>query len=170
MKQNNYIEYDLKKIKQIEKKKESENWRFRAFLKQQDENKIDNIVHRLNKEISEKIDCTKCGNCCKELKPLVTDSEIERLSSHLKISKKIFVNKYIEKDEYGELYFKNSPCSFLVGTICSVYPNRPEDCKSFPHLHKQDFTSRLFGVLENYSICPIVFNVFEKLKIGLIIR
>ena len=26
------------------------------------------------------------------------------------------------------------------------------------------FRSRLYGVLANYEICPIVFNVFERLK------
>lgn len=39
-----------------------------------------------------------------------------------------------------------------------------ENCISYPHLHKKDFTSRLIGVIENCSVCPIVFNVYERLK------
>ncbi len=30
--------------------------------------------------------------------------------------------------------------------------------------HKEEFASRLIGVINNYSICPIVFNVYEALK------
>ena len=37
--------------------------------------------------------------------------------------------------------------------------NRP-----FPHLHKEEFIFRLWGVVENCPICPIVFNVYEQLK------
>jgi Fe-S-cluster containining protein len=47
---------------------------------------------------------------------------------------------------------------------CRVYEHRPKACRSYPHLHKKDFVSRLVGVLWNYSICPMVFNVFERLK------
>jgi hypothetical protein len=41
---------------------------------------------------------------------------------------------------------------------------RPNDCRLFPHLHKKGFVFRLIQVVENCSICPIVFNVFERLK------
>jgi Fe-S-cluster containining protein len=56
------------------------------------------------------------------------------------------------------------PCGFLQEQGCSVYDSRPDDCRSFPHLHKREFRSRLIGVIENCSICPIVYNVFEGLK------
>jgi len=31
-------------------------------------------------------------------------------------------------------------------------------------LHKKEFVFRLWGVVDNCSICPIVFNVYEHLK------
>lgn len=31
-------------------------------------------------------------------------------------------------------------------------------------MYKEDFVFRLYGVLDNYAICPIVFNVYERLK------
>lgn len=157
------IELDLKTIEQLGEKRLDENFRFRAFLKGQDPYKIDRIVHRLNREISGRIDCTKCGNCCAKLKPCITDQDIDRLSENLKMPTQKVRDEYIETED-GDQYFKNLPCLFLKNKKCTVYDDRPDDCRSFPHLHKTRFTSRLFGVINNYSICPIVFNVLEKLK------
>ena len=66
--------------------------------------------------------------------------------------------------EQRKLVFKEKPCPFLKNKLCSIYSYRPKDCKSFPHLHKKDFIFRLWGVVENCSFCPIVFNVYEQLK------
>jgi Fe-S-cluster containining protein len=57
------------------------------------------------------------------------------------------------------------PCPFLEGNLCSNYDHRPGDCRSFPHLHKHDFIFRLWNVADNCAVCPIVFNVYERLKI-----
>lgn len=160
---NKNIETELEKIEELGKLREKENLEFRTCLKGQDPDKIDKIVHRLNFEISNQIDCTTCGNCCMKLKPCITNQDIKRLSYKLNLSPKQIKIDYIEIDE-REQYFRNLPCFFLKEKKCTIYNDRPEDCSSFPHLHKKGFTSRLWGVIENYSICPIVFNVFEKLK------
>ena len=77
-----------------------------------------------------------------------------------------FTNQYlIEDKEEGGYTFRNSPpCPFLSGNSCTVYSARPETCRSFPHLHKEGFTSRTLAVICNCSICPIVYNVWEHLK------
>jgi len=157
------IELDLIKIKETGRLREDENFRFRNYLKGQNSDKIDRLVHRLNQEISDRIDCTSCGNCCVKLKPCITDKDLFKLSQRLEITPEQIKDNYTETDN-GELYFKNLPCSFLIDKKCTIYNNRPEDCRSFPHLNKKDFTTRLFGVIENYLICPIVFNVLEELK------
>jgi len=48
--------------------------------------------------------------------------------------------------------------------MCSQYKYCPDNCRSYPHLHKNDFVSRLINVIENIAICPIVFDVYEALK------
>jgi len=58
----------------------------------------------------------------------------------------------------------NPPCPMLNGKFCSIYENRPEVCRSFPHLEQPGFASRLIGVIDNVAICPIAFNAFEELK------
>lgn len=104
-----------------------------------------------------------------KLQPCITDQDIDRLSIKLAMTERNIKGYYIEMDD-GEQYFQNLPCSFLKDKKCKIYNDRPEDCRSFPHLHKNDFTSRLWRVIDNYSFCPIVFNVFEKLKTELKFR
>ncbi len=157
------LELDLPTIANLAEEREDENYSFRAFLKGQDTEEIDRIVHRLNQNISDQIDCTKCGNCCAKLSPTIKSDDISRIAVRLEMNAEEVEEKYVEKDQWDQ-HFKHLPCSFLKDKKCTIYEDRPDDCRSFPHLHKPNFTSRLFGVLQNYSICPIVFNVVERLK------
>jgi Fe-S-cluster containining protein len=159
------IELDLEKISRLGEQNEKENYDFRSFLKGEDFEWIDEIVHRLDEEIRSQIDCKKCGNCCKSLRPCVTDSEIDILSGIDNLKQDDFVAKFVEIDNFeGIKYLKDTPCKYLDDKICSIYTNRPEDCKSYPHTQKAEFTTRTLGMIENYGICPIVFNLFEQLK------
>lgn len=166
-----FLELDLKKINLLAEQNEETNWRFRSFLKFRDDLRIDNIVHRLYRDISQDIDCTQCGNCCRELKPLVTKKEVKLIAAFLNVHEKYFIEQYTEVDhDEKKLRLRESPCSFLKENKCSIYECRPSDCRSFPHLHKKEFTTRLITVLQNYSICPIVFSLYEQLKIDLKFR
>ncbi len=158
------MEIHLEKIKKIAKIKEDENWNFRSYLKMQDPNKIDRIVNSLNEKYSSLIDCTECGNCCTDLQPQIRKKDFPGLKKELKLSESEIKSKYLALDEDNDLRFKDLPCTFLENKKCTIYENRPHDCKSYPHLHKKEITTRLFNVVYNYSICPIVFNVYEDLK------
>jgi len=155
---------DLNQIRLLGKKHRDQNFNFRSYLKMQDSAKIDKIVHELNKEYSAKIDCTQCGNCCSEMNVNVHKNDIQNLSKHIGITQDEFIKSYTAKDEDGELCFNQLPCNFLKDKKCAVYELRPQGCIDFPNLHKKNFNSRTLGVIQNYSICPIVFNVFEDLK------
>lgn len=159
------LELNIEKIAIIGEQKEEENFDFRVFLKGLDFEQVDKIVHRIDKEVRIQIDCEKCGNCCKLLRPCVTDSEIDRLSQIDNLTQHDFVNRFVEIDNLeGIKYLKDTPCKYLDDKSCSIYTNRPEDCKSYPHTQKEKFITRTFGMIENYGICPIVFNLFEQLK------
>lgn len=155
---------NLEKIKQLAAERESENDAFRTFLKAKDSKKIDSVVHALNDAISPEIDCTQCGNCCKSLLISVTKKETERLAGLLQTSITETKAKYIEEGESGNMLLNKIPCHFLEGTKCSIYENRFADCREFPHLHQNNFTSRLFSMMMHYGTCPIIFNVLEELK------
>lgn len=160
------METNLKEIARVAKIKIDENWEFRAFLKGYDIplEELDSIVHELFDYVSSEIDCTKCGNCCKKVSPLLKGNDIKKLSDNFGVSIAEFKKQFLKKTDEGDSTFKMLPCPFLKSNICSQYKYRPKDCRSYPHLHKKDFVFRLIGVINNYSICPIVFNVYELLK------
>lgn len=155
---------DLDTIKHLGERNIDVNYRFRSFLKSKDEDRLDKTVNDLFNHYSSKIDCTKCGNCCTVLKPIIQNADIKTLVTLTNKTAQDFKIDYTVTDEDGDMYFKDLPCPFLLDKKCTVYDSRPEDCRSYPHLHKEDFLSRLLGVIDNYSVCPIVFNVYEDLK------
>lgn len=159
------LESDLNKITQLAKDKDQENREFCSFLKDsQDSKKIDKIVHSLYKQISKEIDCTSCGNCCKLMDPVFKKKDIEKLFNVWGVeADKSLKKHFIEAKKENGFIFK-TPCPLLKETKCSQYLSRPAGCKSYPHLHKKNSVFKVKEVIENYSICPIVFNVYEDLK------
>jgi Fe-S-cluster containining protein len=159
---------DLEHIKEKALEREEENWEFRAFLKQLNmaPKEIDTIVHEIADEVTSQIDCTQCANCCKQFRPALDRDDVSKFALGLKMEISEFQERFLSQDTDNSAHyiFKELPCPFLVNNKCSNYDCRPKDCRSYPHLHKKDFTSRLWGVIENYGVCPIVFNVYERLK------
>ncbi|MBI5441613.1 MAG: YkgJ family cysteine cluster protein [Deltaproteobacteria bacterium] len=161
------LETDLERIRHLANKRERENWTFRAFLKTSgiSSARIDARVHELCREISSHIDCTQCANCCKVVGPLLGPSDVKRLAAALALPVKEFRSEYLEVDPGdGRERFKRESCPLLKENRCTAYEHRPHDCRSFPHLHKREFVSRLSQAVSNCSFCPIVFNVYEELK------
>jgi len=160
-----YLETDLEKIKALSKLREWENERFRRFLKNRNVHKTDILVHRLNEAIAPRIDCTACGNCCRELSPYLDKQDLHLLAEATQLPVAEAITAYTERDAEGGVSFRDMPCCFLKDNKCSIYDHRPGVCHSFPHLHKPDFPSRLRVTIENYAICPIIFNVIERMKV-----
>ena len=161
------MELDIDKIKKLSKKKENENFRFRAFLKSGEipEDQLDQIVNTLYHQVSSEIDCTMCANCCRNMQPGLDQEDMERFSECLGIPIGRFKQGFlVEGEEPNLLYIKEVPCPFLKDNRCTYYDCRPKECRDFPHLHKPGFTQRTHDIIINYSICPIVLNVLERLK------
>ena len=151
-------------IKQQAEIKEEENDAFRSYLKRLDGNELDEKVHKINNLVTPQIDCTACGACCRQLMINVTTEENIQVADHLKISPKQFKENYLEESMQGKLIINAIPCHFLEDSKCTVYENRFTECRAFPHLHETNFKGRLFGTLIHYKMCPIIYNVVEKLK------
>ena len=152
-------------IKQQAEVKEEENDAFRKYLKCLNSEQLDEKVHAINDYVTPKIDCTECGACCRQLMINVTQEEKIKLADHLKISSQKFKDDYLEESMQGKLIINTIPCHFLANSKCSIYENRFIECRAFPHLHENNFQGRLFGTLIHYAMCPIIYNVVEKLKV-----
>jgi uncharacterized protein len=161
------LQTDPKIVEKLAEEREDENWRFRSFLKGVDLEieELDAIVREHYDAISNRIDCCTCGNCCRMALPVLDASDIARLAAGLKLPEAETINRYLVRNENEEaMTFNEKPCPLLSNNRCVAYKSRPDNCRSFPHLHKEGFVFRLMGVVGNASICPIVFNVLELLK------
>ena len=162
------MEIDLEYIKKMGKEKEDENWNFRTFIKQYDmpREEMDALVHEITERVSAEIDCTQCGNCCVHMGPVLDEDDISRFALGLNIPVSEFqAEQLTETNDYSSGFkFNVLPCPFLENKQCTNYDHRPKNCQSYPHLHKEGFTTRLWGVVDNYEICPIVFHVYEEVK------
>jgi hypothetical protein len=151
------------KLQKAFKRVEEENWMLRAFLKGQDPDEMDSIVHNLHKELFEGYDCIACSNCCKAIVPIVEENEIKAISAQLKLTAAEFKIKYLTKTDEGFVINKK-PCPFLTESGCSVYEHRPENCREYPFTDKEKIWTRLINLVENCAVCPVVFEIFERLK------
>ena len=145
------LEIDLAIIAQIAEDKSEENQEFAQYLLTQDSPAIDKIVHRLNTIVTPQISCVECGNCCLRIRP--------------ETSYKVLRQFVKEEDIEAFRYLENFACTHLKDKKCTQYKVRPQVCHDFPYLDQDDFASNTVGMLQNYAICPIIFNVLEELKI-----
>lgn len=156
---------DLALISTKSRELTAENDRFSAFLKSNAILGLDQKVQLLNHQISEKVDCQQCGNCCKTLMIVVSDEEANAVAKVLDQKRQQFDAQYVEKGSHGLMIMNAMPCHFLKDNSCTIYLNRFEGCREFPALHLPGFQKRIFTHLMHYERCPIIFNVIEQLKI-----
>jgi uncharacterized protein len=147
----------LQRTKVLSQENETENYDFRAWLKDYAPGGIDDVVKALSQKYFALIDCKECANCCRELELEFTDPELHAIAKSMEQSIDEFKKRFVIE---GTM----KPCPALKGNLCSIYEGRPDACRSYPHLEKPHFTSRLYGVLDSIAVCPIAFNAFEELK------
>jgi Fe-S-cluster containining protein len=123
------------------------------------------MVQQLYQKVRLEIDCKICMNCCKELQPVLDEEDTKNIAEGTEITIIQLKKQYLTRTQPENGYiFKEKPCLFLKGSQCTYYKYRPKDCETFPHLSKGGFVFRLIEMIENSSICPLVFNVCELLK------
>lgn len=155
---NAKVEIDLSRIQQLSKERDDENWEFRSWLRYHEPDEIDDLVKALSQKYFALIDCKECANCCRSLQLEFSPNELHTIATTLGESIEVFEKRFMSEGQV------NPPCPMLKGKLCSIYENRPEACRSYPHVELPGFTSRLMAVIGNLSICPIAFNAFEELK------
>ena len=143
------------------------SFRFLTSLKFKSADRVDKVASVLHQEAFEKIDCTQCANCCKTAKPTLSLTDVERISTHLKISVEELERNYlIPSKEAANTWDMNAlPCPFLnQENLCTIYEVRPLACQDYPNTHKEGFTSRRYGHTANTEICPASYYIVERMK------
>lgn len=126
--------------------------------------KMDLIVHQIHEEISEKIDCLSCANCCRTLGPAIYDKDIDRIAKALRMKPAEVVASYLKIDDDGDYVFQSMPCPFLLpDNYCSIYDSRPKACREYPHTDRRKFEQIYKLTVKNSETCPIAYEVLSSL-------
>jgi Fe-S-cluster containining protein len=147
-------------------KHDDDNYRFLRGLKQKPFKKVDRIALELHQEAFGIVDCTRCANCCRTLRIVITDDDIPRIAGHLGMGPDEFITTYLERDEEkGHYRVRATPCPFLGGdSKCTIYEVRPEKCRGYPFTDKPDFAFSTMNHANNAVVCPAVFYLVEQMK------
>ena len=155
------------KVRSEARKKENENLKFRSYLKGHAyEDELDRQFLRLHKEFFADYDCSKCRNCCKMYKGSVPTEDIDKDAQYLGITPKQFIGTYLEKEEYGMDYqTKHKPFDFFQEDgNCKLGDCKPDSCKKYPYTDQPERLSSLLSILDTIEICPVAFEILERLK------
>ena len=137
---------------------------YKGFLEKANKNAVLKVLPDLHETAFEQIDCLTCGNCCKGYSPRFKTPDIKRISKALGLRESVFIDKYLTIDQEGDYVLISKPCPFLgENNFCSIYEDRPSDCKRFPYTDEDVFIKRPALTLKNSSFCPAVYFVLEKL-------
>ena len=104
----------------------------------------------------------------KNVKRFARKKEVENYAfrSFLKgyANPKAFDKKVKDKHEEG-FTTRHKPCDFLQPDgNCLLGERRPRSCKEYPYTNKRDRIGSLLSMLENAEVCPVVYEIIERLK------
>ena len=146
-----------------------QNYKFRSFLKNHaGEDELDAQFLELHKELFAGYDCCKCTNCCKTYGIVLGNDEVKRIAAFLGMDKSDFIADYLadaEPDDESPYKIKESPCTFLCDDgRCRIQDCKPDVCAGFPFTDQPERLFSMFSVIGHAEICPVVFELLERLK------
>ncbi len=138
---------------------------YKRMLEKGDWNKMLRALPTLHEEVFSKIDCLSCANCCKNYSPRFKNPDIKRIARVLGMKEGTMVSTYLRLDEEGDYVTRTKPCPFLgTDNACSIYEDRPSDCRRYPYTDEDVLLKRVPLTLKNATVCPATFAVLEKLQ------
>ena len=142
-----------------------ENRQFFNKLKLKKPKQLDDLFHTAHEEVFAETNCLKCANCCKTTSPIFYQKDIERGSKAVKLKPGAFIEKYLRLDEDNDYVLQTAPCPFLDSeNYCSIYTDRPNACREYPHTNRKKMIQILDLTFENTLVCPAVLKITERVK------
>ncbi|MDP4130323.1 MAG: YkgJ family cysteine cluster protein [Bacteroidota bacterium] len=158
---NNAITITLQNWEKVSREHQK---KYKNFLARANKNKVLKALPDLHEQAFQQIDCLKCANCCKRYSPRFKTPDIKRIARLLGMKEGSFIEKYLRVDEEGDYVLQTVPCAFLgEDNRCSIYENRPSDCRRFPYTDEDVILKRPVLTQKNSAFCPIVVSVLEGL-------
>ncbi len=137
---------------------------YRQFLDRVNRNRALSILPVLHEAATEATDCLQCAQCCKNYSPRFKTPDIKRISRVMGLRESEFIDRYLKVDSEGDFVTKSLPCPMLgADNRCSIYEDRPSDCRRFPYTDEDVLLKRPRITLENVRFCPITYRVMEGL-------
>jgi len=156
---------DLNAFSNKIKKLNPELKKFLDQLKRKKVRNLDDVFQETHEEVFEETDCLTCANCCKTTSPIFTDKDVVRLAKHFRMRPADFIVKYLRVDEDNDYVLISAPCPFLGSdNYCSVYEERPNACREYPHTDRKNMYQVLDLTYRNTLVCPAVLKIVEEVK------
>lgn len=167
------LETDVQRIAALAAQRRDEDLAFSHYIdilwerEERPDAELDALVAAIAADVIPHIDCTACANCCRLIPVGLTPDDIPGLAAALGLAPPDVIARFVDRaagaghGEWGVL--RGPPCPLLDGTLCSVYPHRPQACRDYPAF-TPDFRWLRDAILDGVGICPIIFNVVERLK------
>ncbi|MCU0415810.1 MAG: YkgJ family cysteine cluster protein [Cytophagaceae bacterium] len=129
---------------------------------------LDALSQPIVQKVYQSYDCASCGRCCSVLNPPFTQKDSATIAPIIDLPIDVFESKYLRDIGHDQIkVMQCTPCTFLEGTLCKVYENRPASCADYPHLHHAGIKYRIRSVIKNKNICPMVdewiMTIFNRL-------
>lgn len=159
------MEESVERVNELASSKAKENKKFFSRLKRLPSSKVDVLFHTAHNDVYQEFNCLSCANCCKSISPIVLNRDVDRIAKAIGMRPSEVISKYLFQDVDGQYAFRDTPCPFLdEENLCLIYPNRPKACREYPHTDRKRMHQILNITIKNIAICPVVFEVVERIK------
>ena len=154
-------------LKLLTNKTWQETSTFIKKLKKKKPKNLDDVVHELHAEAFSTFNCLGCANCCKTIGPRLIDKDIERLAKHLKMKVSDFAAAYISTDaKTAILFFKEHPVHFYCQIIIVWFMNADPGHAANIRIPTASVFTRILPLShKNCETCPVVYDIFDELKL-----
>ena len=161
------MEKRLEQLPKLSKETLPETRKYFKMLKKRTPKNLDVVMKELHEDEFKKTDCLSCGNCCKTTSPIFIEKDIQRISKHLKMKERNFIDQYLERDQDDFMVLRTAPCSFFDATdnSCFIYDVRPKACSEYPHTNRKKFIQITDLTLTNTEVCPAAHTIKDTLSL-----